>query len=172
MEHNIQPTEIVSQRSGTTATIIDVRTPAEFLENHLDGARNIPLHQLDPQLIREHYGDTPLYLICLKGSRGKQACERLRAAGLANVFNVEGGMEACLAAGVPMVRGQPTMSLERQVRIVAGSLVVAGALFTWLVHPVFILLSAIVGIGLVFAGVTDTCGMGMLLARMPWNEVS
>jgi rhodanese-related sulfurtransferase len=172
MEYSVKPTEIVNERSGTTATIIDVRTPAEFLENHLDGAHNIPLHQLDPPLIREQYGDTPLYLICLKGSRGKQACERLRAAGFAQVFNVEGGMEACLAAGLPMVRGQPTMSLERQVRIVAGSLVVAGALLAWLVHPMFIVLSAIVGIGLVFASVTDTCGMGMLLARMPWNQVS
>ena len=66
--------------------------------------------------------------------------------------------------------GRKSIWLERQVRIAAGSLVVLGALLGWLVHPAFVGLSAFVGAGLVFAGVTDTCGMGMVLARMPWNR--
>jgi rhodanese-related sulfurtransferase len=85
--------------------------------------------------------------------------------------SVDGGTQAWEAAGLPIVRGQKTISLERQVRIAAGSLVVLGAVLGYFVHPYFIGLSAFVGAGLVFAGVTDTCGMGMLLARMPWNKV-
>jgi hypothetical protein len=86
------------------------------------------------------------------------------------VVNVEGGTQACESSGVPVVRGKKAISLERQVRIAAGSLVLTGVTLGWLVHPGFFGLSAFVGAGLVFAGITDTCGMGMLLARMPWNQ--
>jgi rhodanese-related sulfurtransferase len=110
-----------------------------------------------------------LYLICRSGARGNQACEKFLKAGFANVVNVDGGTLACQDAGLPLVRGQKTISLERQVRIAAGSLVLLGIGLGWLVHPYLLGLSAFVGAGLVFAGVTDTCGMGMLLARMPWN---
>jgi hypothetical protein len=90
---------------------------------------------------------------------------------LATVQNVEGGTEACVALGLPVVRGRQAISLERQVRITAGSLVLIGAILAWLVHPAFIALSGLIGAGLVFSGVTDTCGMGLLLARMPWNQL-
>ena len=112
-----------------------------------------------------------MYVICRSGSRGRQACEKFLAAGFTDVANVEGGTQACVEAGLPVVRGKKAISLERQVRIAAGSLVLLGVLLGWLVHPAFLGLSAFVGAGLVFAGVTDTCGMGMMLARMPWNQV-
>jgi len=86
--------------------------------------------------------------------------------------NVEGGTLAWDQAGLPVTRGKKMMSLERQVRIAAGSLVLIGVVLAWMVHPYLIRLSAFVGAGLVFAGITDTCGMGMLLARMPWNQVA
>jgi len=105
-----------------------------------------------------------LYVICRSGGRGKQACEKFLKAGFTNVVNVEGGTLACEQAGLPVVRGKKTISLERQVRITAGSLVVLVAVLSWLIHPAFIALSAFVGAGLIFAGVTDTCGMGLLLA--------
>ena len=90
-------------------------------------------------------------------------------AGFSNVVNIEGGTMACVEAGLPVVRGKKAISLERQVRIAAGSLVLLGAALSF-VHPAFIGLSAFVGAGLVFAGITDTCGMGLILARMPWNQ--
>lgn len=174
MATSISPQELSQRRmGGQTIDLIDVRTPAEFREVHVDFARNVPLDRLDSQAVKsQHSGaDQPLYVICRSGSRGKQACDKLAAAGL-NVVNVEGGTLAWDAAGLPVVRGKKTISLERQVRIAAGFLVLAGAVLAMTVHPYFAGLSAFVGAGLMFAGITDTCGMAMLLARMPWNQVS
>jgi rhodanese-related sulfurtransferase len=171
----IAPQELAELcKQGKKIDLIDVRTPVEFREMHVDSARNVPLDRLDPVALmqaRNVSRDEPLYLICRSGSRGKQACEHFLAAAFTNVVNVEGGTLACMDCGLPVVRGRKSISLERQVRIAAGSLVLIGALLGWLVHPVFIGLSAFIGAGLVFAGITDTCGMGMLLARMPWNQV-
>ena len=169
----ISPAEIVKLcRQHGNVELIDVRTPAEYREAHLEIARNVPLDRLDPSsLMRARNGaGEPLYVICQSGGRGRQACERFHKAGFTKVINVEGGMTACLEAGLAAVRGKKTISLERQVRIAAGSLVLLGLLLAWLVHPAFVGLTAFVGAGLIFAGVTDTCGMGMILARMPWNQ--
>lgn len=175
MSTSITPAELGNLlRAGPSVELIDVRTPAEFREVHLDGARNVPLDRLDPQALisgRAGRADAPLYVICRSGSRGRQACEALDKAGLRHVFNVEGGTLACVDAGLPAVRGKKTISLERQVRICAGALVFSGAVLSWFVHPAWVALSGFVGAGLIFAGVTDTCGMAMVLARMPWNQV-
>jgi len=159
--------------AGKPVDLIDVRTPAEYREVHIPFARNVPLDRLDPAAVlrqRATSNGDPLYVVCHSGSRGRQACERLLAAGCANVVHVEGGTRAWEEAGLPVARGKKTISLERQVRIAAGSLVLLGVVLGWLVHPACYGLSAFVGAGLVFAGVTDTCGMGLLLARMPWNR--
>jgi rhodanese-related sulfurtransferase len=161
-------------QAGQAIELIDVRTPVEFREVHVSFARNLPLDQLDVARVAagRNGSPQPLYVICRSGSRGKQACEKLAAAGFTNVVNVEGGTHAWDQAGLPVVRGQQAMSLERQVRIAAGLLVLIGSLLGAFVSPYWIGLAAFVGAGLVFAGITDTCGMGMLLARMPWNQVS
>jgi len=162
-------------QEGKKIDLIDVRTPVEFQEVHVDVARNVPLDQLDPTTLmqaRNGSANEPLYVICRSGGRGQQACEKFLKAGFSNVVNIEGGTMACVEAGLPVVRGKKAISLERQVRIAAGSLVLSGAALGWFVHPAFIGLSAFVGAGLVFAGITDTCGMGMMLARMPWNQCS
>lgn len=161
-------------QQGRSIDLIDVRTPVEFREVHASISRNVPLDRLDAaQVISQRGGATePLYVICRSGGRGQQACEKIVAAGHANVVNVEGGTLAWDQAGLPVIRGKKAMSLERQVRIAAGSLVLIGVLLAIFVHPYLIGLSAFVGAGLVFAGITDTCGMGMILARMPWNQVS
>ena len=159
-------------QQGKAVELIDVRTPVEFREVHVDQAKNIPLDKLDPAaFVKDRNGASqePVYVICKSGGRGQQACEKFVKAGVTNVFNIEGGTTACVAAGLPVVRGKKAMSLERQVRIAAGSLVLLGVLGSFL-HPYVIGLSAFVGAGIVFAGITDTCGMGMILARMPWNQ--
>lgn len=161
------------RRRGRAVELIDVRTPAEYREVHAEPARLVPLDSLDPDAIMRDRGGSegePLYTICRSGSRGRQAAETFYAAGYANVVNVEGGTLAWERAGLPVVRGKATMSLERQVRIAAGSLVVLGTVLGAFVHSAFLGIPAFLGAGLIFAGVTDTCGMGMLLARMPWNR--
>lgn len=162
-------------KSGEEIDLIDVREPFEFQSVHVTKARNIPLAQVNPYDIisQRAIGATkPLYLICHKGSRARQACEKFIAAGFTAVINVEGGTEACEAQGLPVTRGRKIMSLERQVRIAAGSLVLIGVSVGVFYHPYALGLAAFVGAGLVFAGITDTCGMAMLLARMPWNRTS
>lgn len=170
----ISPKQLAEMvQNGRKVELVDVRTPVEFREVHVTFARNVPLDRLDPAQVtsgRKAEGD-PLYVICRSGNRGKQACEKIQAAGFQNVVNVEGGTMAWAEAGLPVVRGKKTMSLERQVRIAAGALVFLGSVLGAFVHPYWIGLSAFVGAGLVFAGITDTCGMGMLIARMPWNQV-
>jgi rhodanese-related sulfurtransferase len=156
---------------GRSVQLIDVRTPAEFREVHAVGARSVPLDRLDPAAFPQSGpGTAPLYVICRTGSRGRKACERLIAAGRTEVANVEGGTLAWAVAGLPVVRGKKAISLERQVRIAAGSLVLIGVGLGVLVHPYLLGIAGFVGAGLVFSGMTDTCGMGLLLARMPWNR--
>lgn len=173
---NGQPRSLAERiRAGQRFELIDVRTPVEFREVHVQGARNVPLDQLDPKAFmqnRNGKSDEPVYVICRSGSRGQKACDKFQQAGFTNVVNVEGGTMACIEAGLPVIRGKKAMSLERQVRIAAGSLVLVGAALAWWVHPAFVGLSAFIGAGLVFAGITDTCGMGMLLAKMPWNQLA
>jgi len=169
----IKPQELAELcNEGKKIDLIDVRTPLEYQEVHVEIARNVPLDRLDVTAVmqaRNGSASEPLYVICRSGSRGQQACEMFFKAGYSNVVNIEGGTLACVAAGLPVVRGKKAISLERQVRISAGSLVLLGTALSF-VHPAFIGLSAFVGAGLVFSGITDTCGMGMILARMPWNQ--
>ena len=160
-------------KAGGSIDLIDVRTPREYREVHVEFARNVPLDQLDPVAVLQSRRDSahePLYVVCQSGSRGQQACDKFLKAGFSNAINVEDGTPACVAAGLPIIRGKKAVSLERQVRVAAGSLVLLGILLGWLLHPACYGLSAFVGAGLVFAGITDTCGMGLLLARMPWNR--
>lgn len=168
----ISPQELEHRRQGGEAIeLIDVRTPLEFAEVHVEGARSVPLGTLDAKALATDRNGKPLFVICRSGSRAAKACEALQAAGVENVYNVEGGTIAWEQAGLPVVRSpHRVMSLERQVRIAAGSLVFLGTILGWLVHPGFLALSGFVGAGLVFAGLTDTCGMGLLLAKMPWNR--
>ncbi len=171
----ISPQELAArQERGEVNDLIDVRTPVEFREVHVTFARNVPLDRLDPNAVmnaRNGANQQPLYVICRSGNRANQACEKFLAAGFINIVNVAGGTLACEQAGLPVARGKQAISLERQVRIAAGLLVLAGAALGYFVNLNWIGLSAFVGAGLAFAGITDTCGMGMLLARMPWNQV-
>lgn len=159
--------------SGRAIDLIDVRTPAEYRELHATLARLVPLDKLDPTALmpqRNGSNDEPLYVICRTGARAKKACEKFISAGYLNVVLVEGGTEAWEQAGLPVVRGKKTISLERQVRIANGALTLIGALLTMFVHPNFIVIPAFMGAGNIFAGISDTCGMAMLLAKMPWNQ--
>lgn len=169
----ISPQQLNRLQQEGNVELIDVRTPVEFQEVHATGAKNISLDTIDPQAVlskRTGHASQPIYVICKSGNRGKKACQKFLEAGFTDIVNVEGGTDAWNAAGLPVVRGKKAISLERQVRIAAGSISLIGALLALFVHPWFAVIPAFIGAGLTFAGITDTCGMGMLLARMPWNQ--
>jgi rhodanese-related sulfurtransferase len=175
MLQTISPSELDQlHQDGNRIDLIDVRTPAEFREVHVEYARNVPLDRLDCRALmdgRNGSRSQPLYLICRSGNRARHACDKFVSAGFDNVIHVDGGMLGCVDANLPVVRGKRAVSLERQVRIAAGFLVLLGVLLGWFVNPWLAGISAFVGAGLMFAGITDTCGMAMLLAKMPWNQV-
>ncbi|QIF03997.1 rhodanese-like domain-containing protein [Roseimicrobium sp. ORNL1] len=171
----ISPNEL-SQRltSDPGSVVIDVRTPVEYAEVHVPQAKLEPLDKLDPTglaISGTAAKDKPVYILCRSGQRATKAAEKLAAEGFQQPIVVEGGTLAWIEEGLPVNRGQvKVISLERQVRIVAGSLVLVGVLLGWFVHPAFVWISGFVGAGLVFAGITDFCGMGLLLAKAPWNQ--
>jgi rhodanese-related sulfurtransferase len=150
--------------------VIDVRTPMEFAEAHVPKARSVPLDELKPGLL-QFSKDQPLYLLCRGGQRAAKAAKRLADEGFLEPIVVEGGTLAWIEAGLPVDRSPvKIISLERQVRIAAGTIVFTGVLLAQFVDIRFIWISGFVGAGLVFAGITDFCGMGLLIARMPWNK--
>jgi len=163
----VSPEEVQARRAAGPVALIDVRTPAEYRELHAEGATLLPLEQLDAAALGPA---APVYLICQTGPRAFMAAERLKAAGRADVVVVDGGTERWAAAGLPVVRGRKTWSMFRQVRLVAGALVLLGVTLGWTLHPGFYGLAAFVGAGLLFSGLTDFCGMALVLARCPWNR--
>lgn len=151
--------------------VLDVRTPAEFETVHIPGSYSVPLATLTEhrEELRRHLDDD-VVLVCRSGARAQRAGAVLAGAGLPSVRVLEGGMNAWENTAAPVNRGRVTCELERQVRMAAGSLVAAGVLGST-AAPKLKWLSAAVGGGLVFAAATNTCAMGNLLSRMPWNRV-
>jgi len=165
-------TELKNRLQNGARNLIDVREYAEFSGGRVKGAKLIPLGDIEKRYA-EIDRDKPTYLMCRSGKRASEAQRKLIALGFSDVRNVRGGFEAWKAAGFDFEKDAGEVwSLERQVRFAAGSLVVLGVLLTLIAHPYFIALSAFVGAGLVFAAVTDTCGMAMMLAKMPWNKTN
>lgn len=150
--------------------VIDVREDAEYHAEHIAGAQLVPLSAFTQRAGAIDTQQT-VYVVCRSGTRATQAAGRLQQRGHPDVCVVEGGLQAWMAAGYPVERGtRRAWSLDRQVRFVAGSAVLLGVALAWLVHPGFMLLAACIGAGLVFSALTDTCGMAVVLARMPWNQ--
>ncbi len=146
--------------------VVDVRMPAEYRSVHLDPSVSIPLDEIGRrrgELPREH----EVVLVCRSGARARLAAEQLTDL---RTRVLEGGLAAWQEAGHAVIVGKAHMSLERQVRIIAGAMACAGGVLAVALSPWFGLLPAFVGAGLVYAGVTDRCGMAMLLAKLPYNR--
>jgi rhodanese-related sulfurtransferase len=167
----IGPDEARELLRAGTVRLLDVRTPAEYETAHIPGAYNVPLDTLGEHAheIRTRVNE-PVVLVCQSGNRARRAEEALRAAGLPQLHVLGGGMQAWTASGLPLRRGVPRLSLERQVRILVGALAATGGFLAVFAAPVFALLPAVMGLGLLFSGVTDSCAMGLLLSRLPYNR--
>jgi len=153
--------------------LIDVRTPAEFESAHIPGSYNVPLDRL-----RDHREELsarlagPAVLVCRSGARARQAEALLREIDLPAVHVLDGGLASWEQAGLPVTRGQQRWSMERQVRGIAGGLVLTGVLGSAIAWPPLKWLAAGVGGGLLYSALTDTCGMAAVLARLPWNRAA
>ncbi len=159
-------------QSDATARLLDVRTASEFENGHIAGAYNVPLDQLHEHAHEVRAARGAVVLVCQSGQRAQKAEALLRSSGMAGMHVLDGGIKAWLAAGYPVRRIRARVSLERQVRIAAGAMVAAGSIGALTLSPLWALLPAFVGSGLVFSGVSDTCGMGLLLARLPYNRAA
>jgi rhodanese-related sulfurtransferase len=169
---NVSPLQLAEAAAAGSVQILDVRTPMEFAARRVPGSFNVPLDRLDPELLKTSVGvDTEIYVICQTGTRSQLVAEMLRTSGFQRVVHVDGGTNAWAGAGLPIERSKHTgISLERQVRIVAGLIVFVGVLTGALVHPVGYWIAGAVGAGLVITGFANLCGLSLLLARMPWNR--
>jgi rhodanese-related sulfurtransferase len=166
----ISPQE-ACERAKNGWTIIDVRSPGEWSSVHVPQAINIPLDTLSEQaILAQSNGSRRILTICHSGGRSKRACEIIAPWSSFEVASIAGGTSGWKQSGLPVVEGRGVISIERQVRIAAGALVSIGVLAGMIVTPQALYLPLFVGCGLVFAGVTDFCGMGILLSKMPWNR--
>lgn len=171
-KRNIEPKELESwlgRKEGPQ--LVDVREYPEFAAGHIVGARILPLSDLERRSV-ELDRTRPVVCVCRSGKRSAQAVDALTALGFTQVHELDGGMEGWKQANLPLEKeAHAPWSLERQVRLTAGLLVLTGLGFS-LIWPLAVGLSWFVGVGLVFAAATDWCGMGLLLAKLPWNRPS
>ncbi len=158
------------QRMERGTILVDVRSPAEFEAIHIPGSYNVPLEQLTEHRTEFSSVGGPVVLVCRSGMRARQAEAILADVDIPRLHVLDGGVTAWQQTGLAVVRGRQAWSIERQVRAIAGGLVLLGTLGSLLVWPPLIYLALFVGAGLLFAGLTGTCAMGLLLARLPWNR--
>lgn len=152
------------------AVLVDVREPGEHAAVRIAGAHLLPLGRVAAGHLPAH-GEQRLVLHCQKGGRGKAACEKLlKEMPALEVYNLAGGIEAWRATGLPLETRGAALPLDRQVQLAVGLGLLAAAMLTWWVHPVFLLLVVFFGAGLTLAGATGFCGLARLLAVMPWNQ--
>lgn len=170
MNNRVSAHELQSRlAAGERLQLIDVRTATEYNAAHVPGAVNLPMEQVEARLADLSRHD-PIVLVCQSGRRACLTEETLRQH-RDDLLILEGGTNAWQVAGLPVVGGGGAKwSLERQVRFIAGLLVLSGAVLSVTVAPAWVYLSMFVGAGLTFAGLTNWCGMAMLLAKAPWNQ--
>jgi rhodanese-related sulfurtransferase len=171
----IQPADFLSLLAHSKPCCVDVRTPAEVRNDALDNIIAVPLDQLDSKALSEtideqHAGTKEVYLICQSGKRAQIAADKLASNLTQDVIIVEGGMNAIRQSAGQQSTPVKMMSIERQVRLTAGILVVSGVIAGYLLHPAWFALSGFVGAGLVYAAITDSCGMALLITKAPWNR--
>ena len=168
---SVRPPELKSLLS-TGCCLVDVREPVEHAEDHIDGAKLIPLGQLEKR-IGEIDRNAQVVVMCRSGKRGMEALGKLEGLGFHDVKNLEGGILAWKEAGHPVnTGGKKAIPLMQQVQLAIGLGVLTGAILALTVNPNWVLLCAFFGAGLTMAGSTGWCGLAILMSKMPWNRVA
>lgn len=172
MKSEITPRELYSKLQDNSfrksSIIVDVRVPGEHKAERIPSTLNIPLDKLDT-FKEELQKYENVYVHCETGGRSGDACKKLEDMAMDTWINVDGGIAEWKLQGLPTISGK-AMSMQRQVMIAAGALVVLGVLLSFFVTNGFVFLALFVGAGLIFAGITNNCGMAVLLRKAPWNR--
>ncbi len=166
----LSPAEAKAKLDSGELVIIDVRTEVEHATVHAAGVHHVPLDRINTADLLKRFDGKTIACICKGGTRGGKAAQALLDAGAPSVANIVGGTQAWEAAGLPVEKSSNVIPIERQVLIAAGGLVVTGVALAYFVSPWWVSLSAFVGCGLMFAGISGFCGMALVLAKMPWNR--
>jgi rhodanese-related sulfurtransferase len=172
----ISPKELHEfMRRGVNLQLVDVRSTDEFNQQHVKGTHNLPLDRLNSCSVTEQLGnqagkETPLFLMCASGMRAEMAAIKLTRQGLNNVATVSGGTQAWRRARLPMKVNRRLPSVEQQVQILFGVIVLLTLVKASLLSPWFYALTGLVGVALIFSGFTACNRLSSLLARMPWNQ--
>jgi len=167
----VLPKEAVSlAEKDQRVKLLDVRSALEFAEAHIKDSINIPIDMISARIKDLNSSGQGYIVLCRTGNRSPMAADMLIQSGIHGVKVMQGGMTRWQKEGLPVIKGEGGMSLERQVRLIAGGLALLGILLSWLIHWAFIFISVFVSCGLIFAGLTDNCLMGMLLMKLPYNK--
>lgn len=167
---DLDPKSFQAQLQSSNTILIDVREPSEFAREHIPSAQNFPLSTLTIETVPKTNQSVLLY--CQSGNRSQQAAQIFHGAGCHQISHLDGGLMAWKSAGLPYQEDKKApLPMMRQVQIAAGSLVLVGTILSAVVSPWFLLLTGLVGSGLIFAGVSGFCGMAMLLSKLPYNQI-
>jgi rhodanese-related sulfurtransferase len=157
-------------RVNSKVKLLDVRSALEFSQVHIKDSINIPIDILSGKIIELSQFKQSYIVLCRTGNRSLMAADMLIQSGISGVKVMQGGLTRWQKEGLPVVKGEGGISLERQVRIIAGSLILFGILLSWFVHWAFIFIAVFISCGLIYAGLSDNCLLGMLLMQLPYNK--
>lgn len=164
----IDPGEVKQRLDGGTWKLLDVRRPDEYAAVRIEPSVNIPLDSIPTQM-SQLGGDVHWVVSCRSGVRATKAAAMMQAGGLQNLCVARDSLNGWLKEDYPVTREKVPISIERQVRAVAGLLVAAGTLLAIVVSSWFLIVPLFVGCGLIYAGLSDSCMMGDLLMKLPYN---
>ncbi len=169
--NGVEASEVSRWLGAGRAVLVDVREPDEHARERIEGAKLVPLGKLTAGAVSD-FGAARLVVHCKSGRRSEEAVNRLAAWGVEAV-SMRGGIEAWKSAGLPVVRGPGApIPIMRQVQIVVGALLVVGTALAWWVSAWFLLVPALLGVGLMFAGISGFCGLAAVVGAMPWNRAA
>lgn len=167
----ISAKEALSEIEKNPATkLLDVRSALEFAQAHIKESINIPIDMIGIKINELSRPGQGYIVLCRTGNRSPMAADMLIQSGINDVKIMSGGMTSWQKEKLPVIKGEGGISLERQIRLIAGSFILSGIVLSWLFHWAFIFVAVFVSCGLIYSGLTDNCFMGMLLMKLPYNK--
>ena len=167
----VSPQEALAiTEKDSRAKLLDVRSALEYSQIHIKDSVNVPIDMISSKINELSQSEQSYIVLCRSGTRSPMAADMLIQSGLHGVRVMEGGMTRWQKEKLPVIKGEGGISLERQVRVIAGSMILFGIAMSWFVHLAFIFVCVFVGSSLIYAGLSDNCMMGMLLMKLPYNK--